>query len=666
MGLLSFFGLTDKRIDQAVPSKDELSSGSDPFDDYWYGPPSIKNASGIRVDEAVALTYSACWASTRLLCGTGGMLPFNLLRYLPGGGSEVAFDHPVQRIIHDEPNTEMSSMTFRSSRMNHQVNRGNCFAEIGRNRGGQVMVLYPIHASRIPTRSNIIRRNGRLLYLVNNDDGSKTEIKQENMFHVPSIITNDGVVGLGVVENAALTIGFGLATETHGAAFFGNSGRPSTYLKNGKFRKPEDSEEFRRQWMNTHGGPMNAGKIALLPPESDIGTLPFNAQEAQYLESRQHTVEEIARWYGVPPHLIGHLLRATFGNIEHQGIEFVKYSLMPWLKLWECEVWRKLLTKEEQKTYYAKFNVDALERGDKTSRTTASVQEFFNGLLTLNKWAEREDMNPIGPLGDLHFVQQAMVPLEVAAKGPQATTDPNTEQGPSQGDEIRQSMDTYGIGVRAGSITPQLNDEEQFRQALGLPPMTDDAKAAWTEDKGIRRPITLRDPNAPASPFQPGPPSDKPPADDPEDEPTPEEDGLSALREQFEALQREHDKAKQAQQRIASAMLRDAMARMLSIEIHSVKHITEKPNKFDQRLRDFYDKHAATMTRSLSEPVSVFLTATGDVRQPSEVVSSITSSHVTESLRQLDSLLDCTADELPSKVEACLSTWHDERATVSV
>lgn len=593
MSLLSFFGL----------GKQESLSPS-PTDDFWYGPVGQATAAGVRVDEAVALTYSACWAATRVLCGTAGMLPFNLHKSRPGGGSDILYDHPVQRLIHDAPNADMSAMMFRTSRVNHQVNRGNCFAEIMRNRAGQVIALEPIHARRIPTHTNIKRENGRLVYLVNNDDGTKTPIRQENMFHVPSIISEDGVVGRGVVENARLTIGFGLAAEQHGAAYFGNGARPGIIIKGSKFKKPEDAEEFRRQWVETHGGPNQHGKPGILPPDSDVTVLPFNAHDSQFLESREHTVEEICRWYGIPNHFVNDLRRATFSNIEWIGIEFVKYSLMPWLKLWEQEVWRKLLTDDEKKTCYAKFNVSALERGDITSRTTASQIQLFNGLLDLDTWAEREDMNPIGgEIGKTRFMQTAMSTVENIINGPEPAPEPEQPEHPEE-------------------------------------------------------------------PEQPDVPE--------------EDDGLSALREQFETLKAEIkpagtglaaqlDRLSQAldgiqaiQKKQAVADVKDRLARMLSVEIHAVKHIAEKPNKFDQRLREFYDKHQVTMTRSLSEPVSVYLAAIGDVRPADEVVSSLTAAHVEESQRRLLALCECTADQLPSLVDECVSTWHDERATVTV
>ena len=670
MGLLNLLGL--QRKPQPRPVMDVLSMPG-PTDDFWYGPVSPANSSGIDVDENVALTYSACWAATRLYCGTMGMLPLNVYRSLPSGGAEIEYNHPLQRILHDEPNLDVTAMTFRAGLINQQINAGNCFAEIQRDEGGRCKALWPISCSRIP-HENVRRVNGAVVYLVNNNDGTKTPIMAQDMLHVPSIIADDGY-GRGVVENARLSIGFGIATEQHGAAYFGNGARPGVIIKGARFHKSEDSEEFRRQWEQVHGGAANHGKPGILPPDADITVLPFNAQDSQFLESRQHSVEEIARWYGVPPHLIGHLLRATFSNIEHQGIEFVKYSLMPWLKLWEQEIWRKLLTREEQSTYYAKFVVDALERGDKPSRTEANVKEFFNGMLTLNQWASREDMNPIGPLGDVHFVQQAMIPLEQAANGqqkPDAAADTTPKETPEQ--LLRAAIETYGVAVRSGLITPQLDDEEQQRKLLGLPPMSTEAKTLWEDNYGIRRPITLSpvadtpttvdlpdavDPNKTQGkqPFggpplatleeHPSKPNDMPPED------------MAAIRSEVEQL-------RTVNQQLASAMLRDVFRRTLSVEVNAVKRVAEKASKFDTRLREFYTTHAATIERNLLDPVTLVLSVTGDTRQPAEVVKTLAAAHVATSLEQLDVLLDCTADQLGDKVNECVSRWHEERTTVTV
>lgn len=664
MSLLSFFGLA---------SREESLSG-DPFDDRWYKVDSgtgyaylHPNAAGVHVNERTAMTYSACWAATMLLCSAISMIPLKLFRKLPGGGSEPAMDDPRYSLVHDTPNQDMTSMMFRSSRTAQQVNWGNAYAEIQRDRGGRPIALLPIHASRIPPESNIKRgSDGRLKYKINNDKGQSRELSIENILHIPSPMSDDGVVGKGVVEAARRSIGLGIASETHGSSYFSNGARPGIIIKGGKFKKKEDIDEFRRQWAEIHGGgPGNHAKPAILPPDTDVTALQFNAQDSQFLETRQFSIDDIARWYGVPPHTIGSLLRATNNNIEQLALELTKYTLMRWTVPQEQEMNRKLLTKEEQKTLYFLHVFEGLERADLATRTAALQQQFFNGALTLNQWMELENRRPIGPMGDLHFVQSAMVPLEVAVNGPPqpATT---AEEGPTKGDETRQSMETYGIAVRAGSITPQIDDEEQYRKDLGLPPMSEEAKEAWEQDKGVRRPITLVPSGGkPASPFQ-QPPSEKPkePAVDEDDESV--DDGLAAMIQANEQLQAELARTKETQRRIANAMLRDVMGRMLSVEIHSVKHIAEKPNRFDARLREFYAKHKVTMERSLKEPILAVLTA--DKREPAAdyAVGKFTDEHIAESLKQLDALCDCTADELSARVDQCLSTWHDERATVTV
>jgi HK97 family phage portal protein len=439
MSLLSFFG---------------LSPG--PTDDFWYGPVGTQTVAGVRVDENIAMTYSACWAATRLLSTSGGMLPLKLMRKLPGGGSEPHTDDPRYSLVHDAPNLDMPSMMWRASRIAQQVNRGNCYSEIEYSRGGQVLALNPIDASRIP-KENIRRgKDGRLVYFVNENDGTKTPLRDFEVLHVPSPMSDVGIIGKGVVEHARMSIGFGIATETQGAAYFGNGARPLLVIKGGKFKSPEERAEYRRTWMQTHGGPQNNGLPAMLPPEADITALSFSAEDSQFLSTRQHNTEEIARWYGVPPHLIGHLLRSTHNNIEHQSLEFVKYSLMSWLVLWEQELNRKLLTPEERKTLFFRHNVDGLERGDLLTRTNALKEQFFNGKITLNEWRALDDENPVGPLGDIHFVQQAMIPLEFAAKGPQQPEAPKDEPKDEPDDES-------GLSASLAALTERLSSAETVK-----------------------------------------------------------------------------------------------------------------------------------------------------------------------------------------------------------
>lgn len=549
-----------------------------PLDSYWYEPVGAKTVAGVKVTEDVALTFSACWAATVLLSCSGSMLPLNLMRRR-GGGSQIADDDPRHWLVNSSPNPDSTPMAYRMSRMGQQINWGNGISEIGRNGAGIAAALYPIHAARVPPQTNIKRGpDGKLRYIVNNNDGSKTTLNADDVLHFPSVYSDDGIVGKGVVTQARLSISLGIATEKQGAAYFGNGARPLLVIKNAKFddkRAKEDREEFRRQWQETHGGPENNAKPALLPFGADITALSFNAEDSQFLETRQFSIEDIARWYGVPPHMIQNLLRATNNNIEQMSLEFVKYSLMRWLVLIEQELNKKLLSPEERKTMYFRHDTDELERADIKTRTEAYQSQMFNGALSLNDWMAKEHRNPIGPVGDLHWVQQAMIPVEMAAKGPQ-------------------------------------------------------------------------NPEPPAAP----PAAQKPDGDETPGENPNAKDGENELAVSIERMQN-------SQRQIAAAMLRDVMSRMISLEVNAVKRVAEKPSRFDARLREFYDKHKLTMLRALAEPINVYRAAGGDL--PKDMIDQ----HIAESLRRLDALCDCQADELSIKVDECVGAWHEERLLMS-
>jgi len=403
----------------------------------WLG--GSNTLAGVPVDENTAMNYAACWAATRWITASIAHLPFNLYKDKPGGGKEIAWKHPVHRLIYAEPNRGQSSMMFRASMMQQQINAGNCYAEIERTNGGTVVALHAIHFSRVTPREG---DNG-YVYEVWNRSGRPSFVDEADMFHVPSLISDDGVIGKGVVRAARESIGFGLGTERHGAAYFGNGARPSVLLEHpGKLSDPARNN-LRNEWVETHGGPDKSGKPAVLQEGMKASILSISPEDSQFLQTRQHNVEEIARWYGVPPHKIQHLLRATFSNIEHSAIEAVTDSLIPYAKLWEQEVWRKLLTPKEQEVYYAKHLFDALLRGDFKTRTEGLALQFQNGALDLDTWAEIEDRNPIGgEEGKARFVPLNMTTLERAVKGePEVVetiptnTPPPAEVDPEDDDE---------------------------------------------------------------------------------------------------------------------------------------------------------------------------------------------------------------------------------------
>jgi HK97 family phage portal protein len=564
----------------------------------------------------------------------------------------------VHRIIHDQPNRDMGAMMFRARGINHQVNAGGCFNEIRRTIGGEPLSLEPIHFRRIPPQNIRREDDGRIVYLVNRPDGGgqPQRVKQEDMFHVPSIISEDGIIGKGVVAAARESIGKAMGTQRRGAAAINNGGAPPLALKGAKFKDKADREEYRRQLNEVHSGPENAGKWLLLPEGSEVEMLGFSLEDSQFIESENFDVEEIARWYGVPPHLVGHLLRATFNNIEELGISFVKYSLIQWLKLWEQEVWRKLLTEKEQETHYAKFVVDALERGNLATRTEAGVKKFFNGLWTLNQWAEQEDMNPITEttmvdgksvnLGDVNFVQQAMIPLAQAVKGqqqPQPAAPPPPPDDPDDGIEpLRNQITAVATSTAALAVSVErvvavvgtlqaensrLTDCIEKNHSCVLAAI----ESSKVEALATKAEITSR---------------------------------INAMESAGNA---KSDRGSIVQKQLAEALVRDVLARLLSVEVHNVKNIAQQASKFDQRLGAFYDKHRLTMERALYGPVNAMLhlSADGPVDTPPRLAVWV-GGYCGESIKQLNSLTECQPDELAGKVSECVDRWHEERAMVTL
>jgi HK97 family phage portal protein len=597
-----------------------------PIDDRWYGPITRRTTAGISVTEETAKNYSACWAATRILAGTGGSLPLNLYRPRFGGGKAIAANHAVHALLHDAPNPQMGSMQFRCLGLDRQINSGNFFAEIERDAIDRPQRLWPIHPSRIP-RGAERTKEGDLLYEITNDDGSKSPIAAADMLHVPSILTKDGINGIGVVAAARESIGFGIGTERHGAAYFGNGTRPSAVLRHPrKIVDKEQRDELRRQWNEMHQGPYNAGKTALLQEGMEVTLLPISAEDAQFLQTRQHNVEEMARWYGVPPHLIGHLLRSTFNNIEVQSIEFVVYSLLPWLKLWEEESKRKLLSDEERaQGLYVKHVADALLRGDSKARA-----EFYKamrelGVFSANDIAELEDRNPIGPEGDTRFVPANWINLEKAAESGETSGETSVESPEPEEEEtpnlLRVIADRCGnlVAAQASLHTDLLEQFGERCAAVGC------QRSAVSDQ---------RDPEDPESRQ-------------------PKADSRQPLAESRDALAAAYE------------VLDQIVQRMLSKEQNAARRAAARPaSECFQWLDPFYEKHEQLLHQALRGPVRVIAVLEGRPEQAEHDALALARTHVEESRRDLLAAMECQPDQLAARVEQAIAPWKESRRIV--
>jgi HK97 family phage portal protein len=398
-----------------------------------YGGP--RTVAGVAITPDTAVTISAVWACLRYLSQTVAVLPWHVMREVDNG-AEIQRSNPVDWLIYKRPNPEWSSFQLRETLTHWALRWGNGYAEIERDQAGRPFNLWPIH----PERVSVCRDTdtGLLFYEVDNGSGAKVEIAAADMFHIRGF--GEGVVGVNVIDYAAQSLGWARAAQIFGAAFFGNGATPASVVMNKKPLTPEGLKRQRKEFEDLYKGPGRAGRTAFLDNDADIKSIGMDIDKMQLVETHQYLVEEVCRWFGVPPHKIMHLLRATFSNIEHQAIEVVVDSISPWVKRFEDEADYKLFG-QNRRGLYTKMSMNALLRGDMKARMEFYKGMQFVGAYSPNRILQLEDENTLGPEGDIHVMQQQMVPLEFIAEGPVqsgATPEPSppaTEEPPAEEDD---------------------------------------------------------------------------------------------------------------------------------------------------------------------------------------------------------------------------------------
>lgn len=410
MGILSgLFRSRDKPVDRTAGSAYSFFLGG--------------TASGKYVTERSAMQMTAVYCCVRILSEAVSSLPLQFYRYTDDGGKEKAVEHPLYFLLHDEPNPEMTSFIFRETLMTHLLLWGNAYSQIIRNGKGEVVALYPL----MPDRMKVDRdEHGRLYYeymVYDADDvdgrkgtdkvGRTVRLQPHDVLHIPGL-GFDGLVGYSPIAMAKNAIGLAIATEEYGSKFFANGAAPSGVLEHPGTIK--DPSKVRESWQATFGGSGNANKIAVLEEGMKYTPISISPEQAQFLETRKFQIDEIARIFRVPPHMIGDLEKSSFNNIEQQSLEFVKYTLDPWVSRWEQAMVRALLTPDEKKKYFFKFNVDGLLRGDYQSRMNGYATARQNGWMSANDIRELENLDriPAEQGGDLYLINGNMTKLEDA------------------------------------------------------------------------------------------------------------------------------------------------------------------------------------------------------------------------------------------------------------
>ena len=409
MGFLKWLGLGRPR--DAPPVQDNVRDSSGTF---LFGTAN----SGERVDEKSALQISTVYACVRLLAETIASLPLHLYRYIDDG-KEKATDHPLYKLLYRQSNPEMTSFVFRETMMTHLLLWGNAYAQIIRDGRNNILGLYPLLPENVEVDRN---ENGELYYIyhaytdeVPGEQNKDILFRRDEIFHVPGLGFN-GLVGFSPIAMMKNSLGTTIAVEKYGSAFFKNGAQPSGVLEHpGVLKNPE---RIRENWSQVYGGPGNAHKVAVLEEGMQYKAISLPPEDSQFLSTRQFGVNEICRIFRVPPHMVQDLEHATFSNIEHQSIDFVVHTLTPWMVRFEQAIMKDLLLEAEQDTYFPKFNVDGLLRGDYASRMQGYATGISNGFLSPNDCRRLENLDLIPPEkgGDDYYLNGGYVKLQDAGK----------------------------------------------------------------------------------------------------------------------------------------------------------------------------------------------------------------------------------------------------------
>lgn len=385
--------------------------------------------SGVSVTHDNALKMSAVWACVRVIAETVSQLRWSVFQQRTDRGRDELRTHPAFRLIEFSPNSEMTPFTWRETMLGHVLTYGNAFSEIERDNASRPIGLWPL----APDRVEVLRdANLDLFYRYHQPFGEAVDLSPRDVFHLRGL-GFDGCSGYSVIQMAAQAIGLGKVQEQAGASFWKNGARPGGILTPAGNLTSESRDSITRQWQEQYGGGQNFNRVALLSHDLKYQPIGIPAEDAQFIDSRKFSVEEIARWYRVPPHKIASLDRATFANIEHQSIEFVVDTIVPWAVRFEQEIDAKLI-RSPAKRVFSKVLVKSLLRGDSAARATFYREMRDLGVMSINDIALEEDMNPVEG-GDLRLVPMNMMTIEQAAKPPEpAPAAPVTESDDDEPD----------------------------------------------------------------------------------------------------------------------------------------------------------------------------------------------------------------------------------------
>lgn len=377
------------------------------------------NAHGFITPDS-SLSQAAVWACVRVLSETLASLP--LFTYeRTEKGKRRATEHELYSVLHDQANPQMTAFAFRETMMGHLALWGNAYAQIIYDGRGRIVELWPLRPDKV-LQSQM--EAGRRWYRYQNAAGGTDWYSQDEIWHIPGL-GGDGMDGYSPIGLMRRSIGLSMSAEEFGARFFENDARPGIVLEHPGRLSETANKNLRTSWAEQHEGVENSHKPAILEEGMKLHEIGIPPEDAQFLETRRFQVSEIARIFRIPPHMIGDLDQATFSNIEQQSLEFVMYTIRPWLVRWEQSIMSNLMLDRDRPKFYTEFLVDGLLRGDTASRYSAYAVGRQNGWLSANDIRGMENMDTIDG-GDVYLVPLNMVPADQAGMAPQPGGSPST------------------------------------------------------------------------------------------------------------------------------------------------------------------------------------------------------------------------------------------------
>ena len=355
-----------------------------------------------QVSAESALTFSAVWAAMRLLSESISTLPVGVFRK-ENNGDNTEINTDLAFLIKYQPNSYQNKITFYEKIIMDMLSDGNSYVKIVRNGAGRVIELLPINYSDI----EIYTLENKLYY---SDEKTGETHDSENILHFKMITGPDGIKGLSPIEQCKNAIGWGMDVQTYSSTFFKNGGKLSGILESDRALSEQAIDRLRNSFNSNYGTLSGSNQTAVLEEGLKYKSISVTPDQAQFLSSRQFSVEEVARIFGIPPHLLRDLSKSSFNNIEMQSQEFVSYSLMPYITKIELEMSLKLFRKNVIGREYIKFNVNGLLRGNVKDRADYYKTAITNGWMSVNEVRQKEDLNRIDD-GDNNYLQMNMTTI---------------------------------------------------------------------------------------------------------------------------------------------------------------------------------------------------------------------------------------------------------------